>query len=173
MALSYKVRDFFAPRKKILEEIPIREGVWVLDFGCGPGSYIVPLAKKVGPSGQIYALDAHPSAIEMVERLKAKKHLPNVTTIQSDGRTGLPDESLDVVLLYDVFHELEHPSVVLEELHRILKSSGKLSVSDHHLTEGEILSSLTERGFFQFIQKGRKTFTFQKSAQTASSISKS
>jgi len=173
MALSYKVRDFFAPRQKILEEIPIQEGAWVLDFGCGPGSYIVPLAKRIGPSGRIYALDVHPVAIEMVERLKAKKHLPNVTTIRSDSRTGLPDQCLDVVLLYDVFHELEQPGVVLEELHRILKPAGILSVSDHHLTEGEILSSLTKPGLFQFIEKGRKTYAFRKSVQTSSSASKS
>lgn len=121
----------------------------------------------VGPSGKIYALDVHPLAIQMVERLKAKKRLFNVSTISSDGLTELPEQCLDVVLLYDVFHKLEQPGQVLGELHRVLKPDGLLSVSDHYLTENEILSGLAERGLFQFIGKGRKTYAFLKNAKTS------
>ncbi|MGQ9673736.1 MAG: class I SAM-dependent methyltransferase [Candidatus Aminicenantales bacterium] len=75
MALSYKLRDLLAPRKNILKEVGLKEGALVLDFGCGPGSYLPPLAKIVGPSGKIYALDVHPLAIQMVKRLVARKRL--------------------------------------------------------------------------------------------------
>lgn len=162
MAFSYKFRDFFAPRTNVLREAGIREGSHVLDYGCGPGSYVGSLAKIVGPSGKIYALDVHPLAAQMVERLAARKHLPNVTMIRSDCRTGLPDQCLDVILLYDVFHELEQPGKVLEELHRILKPDGILSFSDHHLKEDQILSGLTRGGLFRVFKKGRKTYSFQK-----------
>ncbi len=164
LALAYKLRDFLRPRIQIPKETGIQNGFHVLDYGCGPGSYIVPLAGLVGPTGRVYALDVHPLAIQMVERLALKRGLTNITTIQSDCRTGLPDGSLDVVLLYDVFHHLGQPGIVLKELHRVLKPSGVLSVSDHHLREQEIVSGITKQGFFRLAEKGRKTYSFHKSA---------
>jgi ubiquinone/menaquinone biosynthesis C-methylase UbiE len=162
MAFMYKFRDFYAPRKAILEETGIRKGFHVLDYGCGPGGYVGPLAELVGPTGMIYALDRHPLAIKMVEKRAAKKHLANVIPIQSDGQTGLPHKSLDVILLYDVFHDLDQPEKVLKELHRVLKPGGLLSFSDHHLGEQEIVSGLTKEGLFRLAEKGRKTYSFQK-----------
>jgi ubiquinone/menaquinone biosynthesis C-methylase UbiE len=162
MALMFKLRDFYAPRKAILKETGIRKGFHVLDYGCGPGSYILPLADLVGPSGKIYALDIHPLAIKMVEKRAAKKHLANVMTIQSDCQTGLPDKSLDAVLVYDVFHDLEQTGMVLKELHRVLKPGGVLSFSDHHLCGPEIISGVTKEGFFRLAEKGQKTYFFQK-----------
>jgi ubiquinone/menaquinone biosynthesis C-methylase UbiE len=162
MSIMYKFRDFFVSRTKILKEVGIEEKLQVLDYGCGPGSYIAPLARLVGASGKIFALDIHPLAIKMVQRLVSKKHLTNVITIQSDCQTGLPDESVDVSLLYDVFHDLEHPGEVLKELHRILKPNGILSLSDHHLQEKDIVSGVTEGGLFRLVKKGQRTYTFQK-----------
>jgi ubiquinone/menaquinone biosynthesis C-methylase UbiE len=150
------------PRKNILKEVGLEKGFHVLDYGCGPGSYIVPLADLVGSPGEIYALDIHPLAIKMVEKRAAKKHLVNVMTIQSDCQTGLPDQSLDRVLLYDVFHDLDQPGIVLKELHRVLKPAGVLSFSDHHLKESDIISGITQTGLFILVRRGRKTFSFQK-----------
>jgi len=162
MALTYKLRDFLQPRIKILKEVGIQEGFHILDYGCGPGSYIVPLADLVGPSGKLYALDIHPLAIKMVKKRAAKKHLVNVMTIQSDCRTELPDRSLDVALLYDVLHDLDQPGLVLKELHRVLKPGGILSFSDHHLKENDSISGITQSGLFTPARRGRKTFSFQK-----------
>jgi ubiquinone/menaquinone biosynthesis C-methylase UbiE len=158
----YRFRNFIVPRKNILKEAGLEEGFHVLDYGCGPGSYILPLADLVGPSGKIYALDIHPLAIKIVGKHAAKKHLVNVMTIRSDGQTGLPDQSLDAALLYDVFHDLEQPGMVLKELHRVLKPGGILSFSDHHLREQEIVSGVTKEGLFRFAKKGQKTYSFQK-----------
>ena len=102
MTLGFKFRDFFLPRKNILKEVGIRPGFHVVDYGCGPGSYITAAAELVGKSGKIYALDIHPLAIQMVQSIAAKKQLTNVETICSDRKTGLPDKSIDVVLLYDI-----------------------------------------------------------------------
>ena len=67
MALEFKVRDFFRPRKGILKEVGIKLGYQVLDYGCGPGSYTTALSELVGKTGSVYALDAHPLAIKMVQ----------------------------------------------------------------------------------------------------------
>lgn len=162
MSLSYKFRDLFLPRKNILKEVWIKPGFHVLDYGCGPGSYIIPLAELVGESGKIYALDIHPLAIQMVQDIAAKKRLMNVETICSDCKTGLPDTILDVVILYDTFHKLTNPNRVLKELYRVLKPNGILSVSDHHMKEDEIVSKVTDGGLFKLSKKGKKTFGFLK-----------
>ena len=162
MSVGYKFRDFFLPRKNILKAVGIKPGFQVLDYGCGPGSYIVPLAKLVGESGKVYTLDIHPLAIRKVQNIASKKQLANVETILSDCQTGLPDNILDAVLLYDAFHHLSNPDLVLRELHRILKPDGILSFSDHHMKEREILAGLTNGGLFRPLRKGQRTYTFLK-----------
>ncbi len=162
MSFGYKFRDLFLPPKDILKEVGIKPGFHILDYGCGPGSYIAPAAELVGKSGKIYALDVHPLAIQMVKSLTSKKRLTNVETILSDCKTGLPDNSIDVVLLYDIFHDLSEPSKVLEELHRVLKPKGILSFSDHHLKEDEIVPQVTKGGLFRLSQKGKRIYSFLK-----------
>ena len=160
MSVGYKFRDFFLPRKNILKEVGIKPGFQVLDYGCGPGGYIVPLAKLVGKSGKVYALDIHPLAVQKVQDIASKKQLINVETILSDCKTGLPDKSLDVVLLYDAFHHLSDPATKLEELYRVLKPDGILSLSDHHMKENEIVAAVTNSGLFRLSRKGQRTYTF-------------
>ena len=162
MSFGYKFRDFLLPRKKVLEEVGIEPGFHVLDYGCGPGSYIAPLAELVGKSGKIYALDIHPLAIKKVQNIASRKQLINVETIHSDCKTGLPDNSVDAVLLYDTFHGLSDPNGVLKELHRVLKPDGILSFSDHHMKEDEIASKVTKKGLFKLSSKGKTTYSFLK-----------
>ena len=162
MSLGYKFRDLRLPRKNILEEVGIKPGFHVLDYGCGPGSYVIPLAELVGESGKVYALDIHPLAIQKVKDIASKKQLANVETILSDCQTGSPDNSLDVVLLYDAFHHLSDPDVVLKELHRVLKPDGILSFGDHHLKEKEIVAEAINDRLFKLLRKGERTYTFLK-----------
>jgi ubiquinone/menaquinone biosynthesis C-methylase UbiE len=162
MAFMFKVRDFFRPRENIVGEVGLREGFHVLDYGCGPGGYVKPVADLVGESGRIYALDISPLAIQMVKKIAARNQLTNVETILSDSNTGLPDDSVDAVLLYDVFHDLTDQNKVLEELHRVLKPDGVLSFSDHHIKEDKIILKLTKRGLFALLRKGKRTYSFAK-----------
>jgi len=162
MSFGYLFRDLFLRRKKILEEVGIRPGFHALDYGCGPGAYITAASELAGKSGKIYALDIHPLAIQRVQSIASKKQLTNVETICSDCKTGLPDRSMDVVLLYDTFHSLGDPHGVLEELHRVLKPDGILSFSDHHMREPEILSQVREKGLFKLSRKGQRTYSFSK-----------
>ncbi len=162
MSLQYKFRDFFLPRKNVLKEVGIKPGFHVLDYGCGPGGYIIAAAQLAGKSGKVYALDIHPLAIQRVQNIVSKKKLTNVGTIRSDCKTGLPDNSVDVVVLYDTLHTLSDPNGVLEELHRVLKPNGILSFSDHHMKENEIVSKVTSRGLFRLSRKGERTYSFSK-----------
>jgi len=160
MSLTYKLRDFRLPRMNILKKVGIETGFHVLDYGCGPGSYIVPLVKLVGDSGKIYALDMHPLAIDAVQKLASKKGITNVQTILTDCKPGLPPNSIDVVLLYDTLHDLNNVSEVLTELQRILKPKGILSLSDHHMKEEDIMSQVTGGGLFKLSAKNKRTYNF-------------
>jgi ubiquinone/menaquinone biosynthesis C-methylase UbiE len=157
MTLVFRIRDFLRPRMDLLEP-----GFCILDYGCGPGSYIAPLAQLVGISGEIYALDIHSLAIKEVQKIAAQKSIANIKTIESDCNTGLPDNHVDVVLLYDTFHDLSQPEDVLRELHRVLKSGGTLSFSDHHMNAPGIITRVTKTGWFKLSTKGKKTYSFSK-----------
>jgi ubiquinone/menaquinone biosynthesis C-methylase UbiE len=146
----------------LLKEAGIKSGFCILDYGCGPGSYIVPLAELVGSSGKIYALDIHPVALKEVKKIAARKGIENIETIESDCNTGLSDNIVDVVLLYDTFHDLSQPENVLRELHRVLKPGNTLSFSDHHMKEKDIIARVTNPGMFKLLQKGKKTYSFLK-----------
>jgi ubiquinone/menaquinone biosynthesis C-methylase UbiE len=162
MSVVLKIRDLARPRRAIVQEVGIKPGFWVLDYGCGPGAYIRDTAKLVGQSGRLYALDIHPLAVQRVEKIAQKEGLTNVHTICSDCETGLPDASLDVVLLYDIFHMLSNPQGLLAELHRVLKPTGILSFSDHHMSQESILAGVTRGAYFELSKTKEHTYSFSK-----------
>jgi ubiquinone/menaquinone biosynthesis C-methylase UbiE len=162
MSLLFRLRDLALPREEILGEVGIKWGFQVLDYGCGPGAYVPETSRLVGEAGRVYALDIHPLAVEHVQNLARKKRLANVETICSDCKTGLPDDSLDVVLLYDILHGLSDPQGILAELHRALKPNGTLSVNDHHMGEDEIVSDIAQDQLFELAGIGKHTYSFQK-----------
>ena len=154
-----KIKERFI--QDTIKEAHLKKGFQVLDFGCGPGRYVFAVSEAIGATGKLYALDIAPLALEMVRQIVDKNKLSNVKTIESDCDTGLPDEELDVVLLYDAFHGLDQKAV-LSEVHRVLKPVGVLSFSDIHLEENEIVSSATNFGLFKLKNKNQMTYTFIK-----------
>ena len=158
MSLTFKIRDFLKPPLQCLREAGLEPGWRVLDFGCGPGSYAVAAAETVGSTGMVYALDKNLTAIRMVQRKASNLGLTNLEAVHSHLDTGLAGESLDLVLLYDTFHDLEDPAPVMREIHRVLKPGGILSFSDHHLKEEDIMAGVTKGGLFVFLEKGPRTY---------------
>ena len=98
----------------------------VADFGCGYGTFTIPAAKII--SGRIYAFDIEPKMIKVVKRKAKNLKLGNVKAVVrdfvSDG-SGLMDESVDFVFLFNILH-LENPKKLLSEAYRILKNGGKV-----------------------------------------------
>jgi ubiquinone/menaquinone biosynthesis C-methylase UbiE len=108
----------------------VQEGQTFLDFGCGTGSFTIPAARKVTSKGTVYALDCFQRQLELVERKSKEEGLPNVETILSDNQTGLPDESVDIIWMCDVLHEIEDRRATIEEMHRVLRRDGILAIYD-------------------------------------------
>lgn len=162
MSFLFTIRDAIRPRKNLLTEVGIEKGHHVLDFGCGPGGYTMVVSEMIGPGGKVYALDIHPLAIEKVRSRALNKGLKNIETILSDQKTFLDDESVDVVLLYDVFHMLGDPEGVLKEIHRVMKPNGILSMNDHHMKDGELVTRMEAIGLFKLDRMGEHTYTFSR-----------
>ena len=108
----------------------VQDGYVFLDYGCGTGDFTFRAAERVSNKGMVFALDYFPRHLRIVEKKAEKAGLTNIETIHSDKNTGLPDESVDVVWLCDVLHEIKERRAVLEELHRVLKKEGALAIYD-------------------------------------------
>jgi ubiquinone/menaquinone biosynthesis C-methylase UbiE len=138
--------------EEVLREIGIEANQTVLDFGCGSGAYAIPAAKLVGKAcprakrrdGKVYALDKSEEALEQLN----KEGIGNIETIlSSDLKTGLKEQSVDVVLLYDVIHMIEDRATLFTEIHRILKSDGLVSIYPMHVETDELLRQMRDSHF--------------------------
>jgi len=133
---------------EVLQKTGIRRGQTVLDFGCGSGTYTIPAAKIVGEQGKVYAVDKDNEALNELMQKAKLAGLKNIEDMETLGKPeiDLADESVDVVLLFDVFHSYYFPQAnnrrrLLDEIYRIMKPSAFVSVWPKHMeseTEDEI-----------------------------------
>jgi ubiquinone/menaquinone biosynthesis C-methylase UbiE len=155
-----KIRDAtgipFSPKKEITK-MEISAGQQILDFGCGIGSFTIPLAKLVGPEGTIYALDKEPYALDVVKKNAKSEGLSNIETILSDGETGLSDDSIDCVLLIGVLPEFTDREKLLRELHRVCKADGVLNTRYcYRIPRGELLELFDRVGYLTLKKENGK-----------------
>lgn len=131
---------------RFLKKIGLRSGHEILDFGCRVGHFTIPAAKAVGNEGIVYAADKESEALNELSRKITAHNLPNVRVIKTSGQLKLPLERnvIDVVLLYDVLHYFgtDERMKLYQEVFRILKQSGLLSVYPKHTAEDNPLMEL-------------------------------
>lgn len=144
-----------------LDEIGIPKGATVADIGAGVGFYSLRLARRVGPSGTVYANDIQPG---MLVRLKQRMQAAGVNNIipvlgtVSDPK--LPANSVDLELLVDVYHEFSQPQVMLRKLREALKPEGRMVLLEfrgedkalpiqpaHKMTVAQVLAEIEPEGF--------------------------
>ena len=142
MSFYFRFRDYFSPPTRTLERIGIQAGANVLDFGAGFGSYSIPAAQLVGPTGEVYSADIHPLAIKEIRKKAEMKGIKNLRTISTACETKLPDSSIDVVLLFYVLHDFKNPDSIIREPDRILKAKGILAVIDHKFDKAKVVSTI-------------------------------
>jgi len=131
---------------KFLKKIGLKSGQRVLDFGCRVGHYTIPAAEAVGNEGIVYAVDKESEALNELNCKLTTRHLINVIVTKTSGLIKLPLESrvIDIVLLYDVLHYFveDERTKLYQEVFRVLKQSGLLSVYPKHTAEDNPLMEL-------------------------------
>ncbi len=162
MSFFFKVRDMLKSPVIKIEKANMKPGDKVLDYGCGPGSFTLAAAEVVGPSGKVYAADINSLAVKKVRKASSKKGFKNIETIQTDCKTGLGNNSVNMVMCFDTFHDVDDKESLLREFHRVLKPNSSLAFDDHHLNEDEIISKVTENGLFALTEKKEKLYLFAK-----------
>lgn len=138
----------------IIRTLDVKPGMCVLDVGCGPGRVTIPLAKAVGPDGNVVAIDIRP---EMLRRARAKAQNAGVSNIDFQElaiHTGkLGADRFDAALLVTVLGEIPDRESALLEIHRVLKQDGILSITeiifDPHYQSRSSIRKLAERTGFR------------------------
>jgi len=161
------LRRLFDSPINTLEAAGTQLGQQVLEVGCGPGFFTIPAAELVGDNGCIHAIDLHPLAIKTVEEKLQRTILSNVKVrIADTAKTGLPTDSIDLVLLFGVIHCLPLV-VVLPELYRVLRPGGALAVQSFASWSKE---RVVKDGFFSFVGKEGRVFKFRKEMKNESGL---
>ncbi len=123
----------------LLRELALKPGMTVADVGAGTGYYARRMAPLVGSSGTVYAADVQPEMIQMLGDLAKKANLPNIRPVLSAvDNVKLPDASIDLAIMVDVYHELEFPFEVMESVVRALKPGGRVVYVEYRAEDPKV-----------------------------------
>jgi ubiquinone/menaquinone biosynthesis C-methylase UbiE len=115
-----------------LDAIGIRPGMIVADIGAGTGYMSLRLAKRVGPTGKVYANDIQSEMLRRLRQNADQAKLKNIETVLgTDVDPKLPAGQLDLVLLVDVYHEFSQPQKMLQKIRETLKPTGRLVLLEY------------------------------------------
>ncbi|HUJ50514.1 MAG TPA: class I SAM-dependent methyltransferase [Bryobacteraceae bacterium] len=148
-----------------LQAIGIRRGMVVADVGAGSGVMTFKMAKLVGPSGKVYAVDIQPEMLEILQTRAQRDKVTNVQTVlDTVSDPKLPAGAIDLILLVDVYHEFSQPQAMLDHMREALKPNGRLVLleyrkedptvpilPDHKMSVSEVKAEVEPEGF-QFDQ---------------------
>lgn len=147
--------------QRLLAALELKQGQRVCDFGCGNGYYTLQLARRVGPAGQVWAVDIQQEMLDLLAERIAARRLKNIRpTLATETDPRLPAGELDLVLMVDVYHELAQPAEVLAAVRRALAPTGRLVLVEfreedpdvpilplHKMSQQQVLRELTANGY--------------------------
>ncbi len=144
-----------------LDALALKPGMVVADVGAGTGYMSLRMAKRVGPTGKVYANDLQPEMLRRLRENAAKAGITNIETVQGEeADPKLPAGRMDLVLLVDVYHEFSKPLEMIDKIRESLKPSGRLVLleyrkedpkvpirEEHKMTVAEVKAELEPQGF--------------------------
>lgn len=164
-SLDNKLRRWLQNPKRILSPF-VREGMKVLDIGCGPGFFSIELAKMVGSNGSVFAADLQEG---MLNKLRAKK---SGTTLEEIIRTVKCEENniniterMDFILAFYMIHEVPDKPELFKSFKNILNENGTVLVVEpkfFHVTKKEFASTMgiAEQADFKVSPGPKLAFSF-------------
>ena len=143
--------------------IRVQRGSTVADLGAGSGYFTTRLARAVGATGKVYAVDIQQGMLDLLQKAVSRERLSNVVPVLGAlNDPKLPAESLDLVLMVDVYHEFSEPQTMLQHIKRALKPGGRLVLleyraedpdvpilPEHKMTKAQVKLELEHEGFRQ------------------------
>jgi SAM-dependent methyltransferase len=115
-----------------LNEIGLKPGMTVADVGTGVGYFAIRLARRVGPTGHVYANDVQPEMLTMLRQRAKNANVDNIIPVLGgEADPKLPLNTMDLVMLVDVYHEFSQPQRMLRKLRSSLKDEGRLVLLEY------------------------------------------
>ncbi|MGC6768493.1 class I SAM-dependent methyltransferase [Enterococcus sp. LJL51] len=121
--------------KSLMQKVGMKKDARVIDFGCGYGHYTIGCSLALEQTGEVFAVDCDAKALKWIKEKEQRYAIHNIKTIHTNGASALdfPDNSIDVILLYDIVHIQDKESknsmasILFKEAYRVLKKGGILS----------------------------------------------
>lgn len=128
-------RDIYAQRDQIVKALALKPGQAVADIGAGTGLFSRLMAKEVGATGQVYAVEISPAFLKFIaDRAKNDGQADIIKAVEGTQTSPrLKPESVDLIFTCATYHHFEKPEVLLKEFHKALKPGGRLVVIDFEM----------------------------------------
>lgn len=118
---------------QVMNLLGVEPGKTVADIGAGSGWFTVRAANRVTNTGEVYAIDINPEAIQYINERVKKEQIRNVKTILSKpDNPELPPDSVNAVLFLKVYHEVANPVVLLRNLRGSLKPGARIGIIERN-----------------------------------------
>jgi ubiquinone/menaquinone biosynthesis C-methylase UbiE len=125
----------------LFKALALKPGISVVDLGCGPGDYSIPIAKIIGKEGRVYAVDLWEGCIEFLKSEIERLGIGNIEPLLADMSRRLPFEggSVDACLMATILHDLkdnQSHDATLTEVKRFLKKGGIFAIVEFTKRDG-------------------------------------
>lgn len=139
--------DWLLRPERVLEEQPdkaldllkIRPGMEVADIGAGAGYFSLKLAERVGETGKVYATDIQPEMLALLDKRASEAGVTNIEKILGKpDDANLPANSVDLILMVDVYHEFSEPQAMLAGMRQALRADGRLVLLEYRKEDPSI-----------------------------------
>lgn len=115
--------------QKIMDLAGVEVGMVVGEVGARHGRIAIPVARRVGPGGRVYANDIDAAALAVLRERCAAEKITNLETIVGNADDPLfPKGLLDMALMVWTYHEVAHPAALLKNLAPALKPGGTVAL---------------------------------------------
>src|SRR5262245_1588614 len=124
---------------KLHEVLNLKAGAVAADIGAGSGYHTFRMAEKVGDKGKVYAVDIQPEMLAIIKKRMREKKIENVVPVQgTETDPKLPENSIDMILLVDVYHEFSYPWEMATAMIKALKPGGRMVFVEFRLEDEKV-----------------------------------